>query len=34
METGAKLMHLDDGYWQRLDRRLELMGEEADGRLY
>ena len=27
-------MHLDDGYWQRLDRRLELMGEEADGRLY
>jgi Flp pilus assembly protein TadB len=32
MDRGAGILQLRPSYWERLDRRLELMGEKADGR--
>lgn len=32
MDKGAGLLHLEQSYWQQLDRKLELMGEKTDAR--
>jgi len=32
MDRGARLLRIERSYWDKLDRKLALMGEKADGR--